>query len=70
VAAYRAGDRVRAGALQEALIPLDREIVGKLGPAGVKAAMDAVGLSGGPVRAPLAPLARADQERVAQLVAP
>ncbi len=69
VAAYRAGDSVRAGALQEALIPLDREIVGKLGPAGVKAAMDAVGLAGGPVRAPLAPLAAGDRERVAQLVA-
>ncbi|MGH7645262.1 MAG: dihydrodipicolinate synthase family protein [Gemmatimonadales bacterium] len=66
--AFRAGDRVRAGALQEALIPLDREIVGTLGPAGVKAAMDAVGLYGGPVRAPLAPLAAADRKRVAQLV--
>lgn len=68
VAAFRAGDRGRAGAIQEALIPLDREIVGKLGPAGVKAAMDAVGLYGGPVRAPLAPLSPADRERVAKLV--
>lgn len=67
--AFRAGDRVRAGALQERLVPLDKEIVGKLGPAGVKAAMDAVGLYGGPVRAPLAPVARADRERVATLVA-
>jgi len=69
VATFRAGDRVRAGALQERLVPLDKEIVGKLGPAGVKAAMDAVGLYGGPVRAPLAPVARADRERVATLVA-
>ncbi|HEU5262392.1 MAG TPA: dihydrodipicolinate synthase family protein [Gemmatimonadales bacterium] len=69
VAAFRAGDRVRAGALQERLVPLDKEIVGKLGPAGVKAAMDAVGLYGGPVRAPLAPVARADRARVATLVA-
>jgi 4-hydroxy-2-oxoglutarate aldolase len=69
VAAYRAGERTRAGAIQEVLIPLDREIVGKLGPAGVKAAMDAVGLYGGPVRAPLAPLSPGDRERVAQLVA-
>jgi 4-hydroxy-2-oxoglutarate aldolase len=67
-AAFRAGDRARAGALQERLGPIDKEIVGKLGPAGVKAAMDAVGLYGGPVRAPLAPLAPADRERVAQLV--
>ncbi|OLC69115.1 MAG: hypothetical protein AUH78_24665 [Gemmatimonadetes bacterium 13_1_40CM_4_69_8] len=70
VVAFRAGDRGRAGALQESLGPLDKEIVAKLGPAGVKAAMDAVGggLYGGPVRAPLAPLAQADRERVASLV--
>ena len=67
-AAFRAGDRDRAGALQEQLGPLDKEIVGRLGPAGVKAAMDAVGLYGGPVRAPLASLAPADRERVAHLV--
>jgi dihydrodipicolinate synthase/N-acetylneuraminate lyase len=69
-AAFRAGDRSRAASLQEPLVPLDREIVGKLGPAGVKAAMDAVGLYGGPVRAPLTGLAAAERERVAQLVAP
>jgi len=69
LAAFRAGDRERAGRLQERLGPLDREIVGKLGPAGVKAAMDAVGLYGGPVRAPLAPVVAADRERVARLVA-
>ena len=67
VAAFRAGDRERAGRLQERLVPLDREIVAKLGPGGVKAAIDAVGLYGGPVRAPLAPLAPADRERVARL---
>jgi len=71
LAAFRAGDRTRAGNLQERLLPLDKEIVAKLGPAGVKAAMDAVGggLYGGPVRAPLAPVAAADRERVAKLVA-
>lgn len=67
--AFRAGDRARAGKLQERLVPLDREIVGKLGPGGVKAAMDAVGLYGGPVRAPLAAVAAADRERVARLLA-
>src|SRR5881397_366800 len=70
-AAFRAGDREGAGKLQERLAPLDREVVGKLGPAGVKAAMDAVGggLYGGPVRPPLAPVAASDRERVAKLVA-
>ena len=69
-AAFRAGDRARAGALQERLVPLDKQIVAKHGPAGVKAAMDAVaeGLYGGPVRAPLAPLSEADRAQVAQLV--
>ena len=62
------GHRAAAGALQERITPLDKEIVGKFGPAGVKAAMDAVGLYGGPVRAPLASLAPADRERVSALV--
>ena len=62
------GNRAAAGALQERITPLDKEIVGKLGPAGVKAAMDAVGLYGGPVRAPLAPVSDADRERVSALV--
>ena len=69
-AVYRSGDHSRAGVLQEPLVPLDKEIVGKLGPAGVKAAMDVVGLAGGPVRAPLAPLSPADRARVARLLTP
>lgn len=68
-AAFRAGDRTGAGKLQERLGPLDKEVVGRLGPAGVKAAMDAVGLYGGPVRPPLAPVAASDRERVTKLVA-
>jgi 4-hydroxy-2-oxoglutarate aldolase len=69
LAAFRAGDGERAGELQRRLVPLDKEIVGKFGPAGVKAAMDAAGLYGGPVRPPLAPVPPADRARVAQLVA-
>jgi 4-hydroxy-2-oxoglutarate aldolase len=66
--AFCAGDRERAHALQLQLTPLDKEIVARLGPAGIKAAMDVVGLVGGPVRPPLAPLAEADRRRVAELV--
>lgn len=69
VAAFRTGDRGRAAAIQERLKPLDREIVGKLGPAGVKAAMDAAGYHGGPPRAPLAPVTSADREQIAQVLA-
>jgi 4-hydroxy-2-oxoglutarate aldolase len=65
---FEQGHRAAAGRIQERITPLDKEIVGKLGPAGVKAAMDAVALYGGPVRPPLAPLTTADRERVAALV--
>ncbi len=60
--------RAAALKLQERITPLDKDIVGRLGPAGVKAAMDAVGLYGGPVRPPLPPLSPADRERVSALV--
>ena len=65
------GEAARAAELQQPLAMLDREIVGKLGPAGVKAAMDSAGggLYGGPVRAPLAPLSPGEREHVARLVA-
>ncbi|HYT63276.1 MAG TPA: dihydrodipicolinate synthase family protein [Gemmatimonadales bacterium] len=65
---FEQGHRAAAGKIQEQLTPLDKEIVGKLGPAGVKAAMDAVGLYGGPPRPPLAPPTAADRERVSALV--
>ena len=65
---FEQGHRAAAGELQQRITPLDKEIVGKLGPAGVKAAMDAAGLYGGPVRAPLAAISSADRERVSALV--
>lgn len=51
--AFARGDKAAAGGAQEQLTPLHKTIVGQWGPAGVKAAMDAVGLEGGPVRPPL-----------------
>ncbi len=66
--AFRADDRRTAGAEQERLVPLAREIVGELGVPGIKAAMDLVGLPGGPARAPLAPLDARQKSRVAELV--
>lgn len=65
---FEQGHREAASRLQERITPLDKEIVGKLGPAGVKAAMDAVGLYGGPPRPPLAALSATDRERVSALV--
>ena len=68
-AAFRAGDLAAAGALQERLVAPNKEIVGGMGPAGIKAAMELVGLPGGPVRAPLQPLDAKQRARVAELLA-
>lgn len=53
---FRAGDRDAAASLQGTLTPLAMDIAGAMGPAGIKAAMDLVGLSGGPTRSPLLPV--------------
>lgn len=66
--AVKRGDGASADAAQARLTPLARIIVGELGIAGVKTAMDAVGLRGGPPREPLVPLSRTDQDRVRQLL--
>ncbi len=52
-AAFENGDKKGAGAAQEVVAPLHNEVVGRLGIAGVKAAMDVAGVYGGPVRSPL-----------------
>lgn len=66
--AFASGDTAAAGRAQERLAPLARTIVGELGVAGVKAALDVVGLAGGPVRSPLLPLRAAARERVGELL--
>lgn len=53
----RSGDAGRAAAAQGRLKPMADVIVAKLGVPGVKAAMDAVGKTGGMPRMPLLPLA-------------
>jgi 4-hydroxy-2-oxoglutarate aldolase len=55
-------DDATADTAQARLSPLGATIVGEMGVAGVKAAMDHVGLHGGPVRSPLLPL---DEQRAA-----
>jgi 4-hydroxy-2-oxoglutarate aldolase len=54
--AMQRGDVASAEAAQARLIPLGAKIVAEMGVAGVKTAMDRVGLIGGPVRSPLLPL--------------
>ena len=65
---HTAGDTDAASEAQRAITPLAAEIVGRMGVAGVKAAMDRVGLSGGPVRMPLVPIGFEDSSRVDALL--
>ena len=67
--AWQGGDDTGAGEAQAQLANAAREIVGTLGVPAVKAAMDQVGLAGGPVRLPLLPLDDAGRARVATLLA-
>lgn len=62
------GDVPAARKLQDRLAPAAREIVGDLGVAGVKAALDALGLHGGAPRAPLQPISDAGRARVTELL--
>ena len=66
--AHTRGDPPTADALQTKLRPAAATIVGELGVAGVKAALDAVGLQGGPVRSPLLDLDAAGIRRVKELL--
>ena len=66
--AAMAGEVKRAEELQARLKPLGARIVGELGIAGVKAALDRVGLTGGPLRSPLMPLSRGEAAEVERLL--
>ena len=57
---YRRGHGVEAAAIQARLAPLATDVAAAFGPAGIKAAMELVGLRGGPTRAPLLPLTPAE----------
>jgi 4-hydroxy-2-oxoglutarate aldolase len=66
--AHGKGDHVTAERVQNEMKPLAMTIVGEMGVPGVKAAMDAVGLHGGPVRGPLQDLDPAGRARVSALL--
>ncbi len=66
--AAQRGDMAAAAAAQATLTPLAAKIVGEFGIAGVKAAMDRVGMHGGPVRSPLLPLDAQQNEVVDELL--
>jgi dihydrodipicolinate synthase/N-acetylneuraminate lyase len=66
--ATRAGDVAEARAAQARLAPLASRIVGGMGVAGVKAALDAIGLAGGAPRPPLRPLAAPMAAQLSELL--
>lgn len=66
--AVKRGDKAAADTAQARLTPLGAKIVGELGVAGVKAAMDRVGLCGGAVRSPLVGLDETQSAMVEELL--
>ena len=58
-----------AGRLQERIGPLHKEVVGTLGIPGIKAALDILGMHGGPPRPPIQPLRRRDEGRLTDVLA-
>jgi 4-hydroxy-2-oxoglutarate aldolase len=68
LAAVRDGDADALDGAQARLAPMAARIVGAMGVAGVKAALDMVGLAGGSPRAPLRPLDGAEHDELRQLL--
>jgi 4-hydroxy-2-oxoglutarate aldolase len=66
---FRAGDATGAAEAQAKLTPLAQEIVAGLGVPGVKAAIDQVGLRGGPLRSPLVAIPQKEDARIMSMLA-
>jgi len=68
VQAFRAGDHVRAQAVQFRLLAPNAAVTTRFGIAGLKAAMDMIGLYGGDPRPPLLPLNHAERAEVRRIM--
>ena len=66
--AMNRGDTAAATHAQEKVAPLHMKIVAELGVPGVKAALDEVGLKGGPLRMPLVALGPTERAEVAGMI--
>ena len=66
---FAAGDMAAAGALQKRIGALHNSVVGGMGVAGVKRALDLLGYHGGVPRPPLRPLAAARYDELAECLA-
>jgi 4-hydroxy-2-oxoglutarate aldolase len=69
LSAMKRGDTAAATHAQQKVAPLHMKIVADMGVAGVKAALDAIGLKGGALRPPLAALGANEQAEVAGMIA-
>lgn len=67
--AYQAGELERARRLQAALIEPNAAVTSRFGVAGLKAALDLIGLYGGPVRSPLLPLSQQARDELGRVLA-
>ncbi|HYX82868.1 MAG TPA: dihydrodipicolinate synthase family protein [Gemmatimonadales bacterium] len=66
--AASASEKAVADRAQQRLTPLSSRIVGDMGVPGIKAALDRVGLTGGPVRSPLQPLSNSELGQLTELL--
>lgn len=64
--AYREGRHEAAASIQARLQPINAAVTSRFGVAGLKAAMDLLGMYGGPPRRPLRPLSESDRAAVRQ----
>ncbi len=64
---YKAGRLEEAEALYRRMVPLNAAVTGTFGIAGLKYACDRVGLKGGAVRSPLAPLSKDEKWKMDQI---
>jgi len=68
VASFEKGDLKKAGEVQLRLIAPNAAVTSQFGIAGLKSAVDLVGMYGGPVRPPLLPLEPAQQEELKRIL--
>ncbi len=68
VRAYQTGRPQEAGRLQEVIGPVHNAVVASLGVAGVKVAVDLLGLQGGDPRPPLRPLSPSKRDKVRRVL--
>jgi 4-hydroxy-2-oxoglutarate aldolase len=65
---FQAGQWDEAAELQRRMVPVNTAITARYGIAGLKAALDMLGYTGGPVRAPLLDLAEAERQVIQEVL--